>query len=177
MKKKYLVYAILPVMAFAIIGAVYANSSAAGFGNPMSNLVAAIAQRFNLNVSDVQQVFDEQRAQMAEQRAEQRTQMEARREQTFTARISQAVTDGKLTQEQADKILAKKAEINTQKTNLEGKTKEELRAAMKAQMDSLKQWATDNNIPQEYLSFLGFGMGKGYGGPGFGRPGFDRPSK
>lgn len=180
MKKKYLIYTVLPIMAFAIMGAVYANSSTTGFDNPMSKLVTAIAQRFNLNVSDVQQVFDEQKAQMDAQREEQRTQMEAQREQIFTGRINQAVTDGKLTQDQAAKILAKKAELEAQKTSLEGKTKEERRTAMttmKEQMDSLKQWATDNNIPQEYLPFLGFGMGRGHGGPGGpGGPGFGRPA-
>jgi hypothetical protein len=37
---------------------------------------------------------------------------------------------------------------------------------MKTQMESLKQWASDNNIPQEYLFFGGLGMGRGHGGPG-----------
>lgn len=166
MKKKYLIYAIMPVIVFATIGTVYATSNTSGTNNPMANLVTAIAQRFNLNVSDVQQVFDEQKTQMDAQRTEQRTQMEAQRKQEFTDRINQAVTEGKLTQEQADKILAKKAELETQRTNLEGKTQEECRTAMKEQMDSLKQWATDNNIPQGYLPFGGFGMGRGYGGPG-----------
>lgn len=169
MKKKYLIYVIMPLMAFAVMGVVYANSSATGIANPMSNLVTAIAQRFNLNVSDVQQVFDEQRAKM-----------EAQREQTFTDRINQAVTDGKLTQDQADKILAKKAELEAQRTSLEGKTEEERRTAMKGQTDALKQWVIDNNIPQEYLPFLGFGMGRGHGGPGgpgFGRPAFGQPWK
>jgi len=165
MKKKYLIYAILPVIVFATIGTVYATSNTGGTNNPMANLVTAIAQRFNLNPSDVQQVFDEQKAQMSAQRQEQRTQMEAQQQQQFADRINQAVTDGKLTQDQADKILAKKAELEAQKLSLQ-KNKNENRAVMKEQMDSLKQWATDNNIPQEYLPFGGFGMSRGHGGPG-----------
>lgn len=161
MKKKYFIYAILPFMVLAIVGVVYANSNTAGSNNLMNNLVNAIAQKFNLNVNDVQQVFDEQKAQMDVQR-------EQKKEQEFTSRLSQAVADGKLTQEQANKISAKRAEIEAQKTSLESKTPEETRTAMKEQLNSLKQWATDNNIPQEYLFFGWFGMGRGHrGGPGF----------
>lgn len=169
MKKKYLIYAILPVMAFAIIGVVSATSNTFGTGNPMSNLVNAIAEKFNLNVNDVQQVVNQV---MGEQKAE----MEVQQKQAFTDRINQAVTNGKLTQEQADKILAKKAELETQTESLQKMTQEERQTAMKEQMDSLKQWATDNNIPQQYLMFGGFGRGMGgHGrqdgrGPGFGGP-------
>lgn len=177
MKKKYLLYVVMPVTVFIVMGtaAVYANSSNSGFNNSMRDLATAIAQRFNLNVSDVQQVFDEQKAKMDAQREEQRAQMEGKRNQGFTDRINQAVTDGKLTQDQADKIIAKKAEFEAQRTNLEGKTEEDRQAAMiirKKQMDSLKQWATDNGIPQEYIPFLGFGIGGRHGGPG--GPGFGR---
>ncbi len=128
--------------------------------NFMSNIINAIAQKFNLNPTDVQQVVDEQQAQ-------QKAQMEANRQQSFTDRINKAVTDGNLTQAQANLILAKKTELDSQKIDLQGKTKEEIQTSMKAQADALKQWATDNNIPQQYLMF-GFGGGRGgFGGPGF----------
>lgn len=137
--------------------------------NPMSNLVSAIAQKFNLNQSDVQQVFDDQHAQM-----------EAQHQQMFKDHIAQLVTDGKLTQEQADKIVAKQAELQTQReanrAAMEGKTETERHAAMDAERTALQKWATDNNIPMEYLRF-GIGKGpKGHGGPGraFGGQ-FDQP--
>ena len=163
MKKKYFIYAILPIMVFAISGAVYTSVNASDFKSPMGNLVNALAQKFNLNVSDVQAVFDEQKAQME-------TEKEQKKYQGFADRLSQAVTDGKLTQEQADLITAKKAEIDaqreTQKTNMESMTQEERQTAIKEQMNYLKQWATDNNIPQEYLMFVEFGGRGGHGGPG-----------
>ncbi|HEX3099736.1 MAG TPA: hypothetical protein VHQ41_02065 [Patescibacteria group bacterium] len=123
-------------------------------GNPMANLVKAIADKFGLSQTDVQQVFDDQHAAI-----------EAQHQQEEAARLSQAVTDGKLTQDQADKITAKRAELESQreanKTTFQSQTPAERQAAMKAQMDSLKQWATDNNIPAGYLPF-----GGGHGGPG-----------
>lgn len=161
------------ITCVAIAGAVYADSTITKT-NPMESLVNAIAQKFNLNVNDVQAVFDEQK-----------TKMEAEKEQNFTDQINQAVTDGKLTQVQAELIIAKRAELEAQKPGMgaikkdeswANKTRGEMQAEMKArqaemkaQQDALKQWATDNNIPQEYIRFLGMGFGpgfRGHGGPG-----------
>lgn len=105
MKKIHLLYLVIPVVAFvALGGAVYADTTTTNNG-PMSSIVNAIATRFNLNVSDVQQVFDEQHAQMQAERQQ-------KNQQRFTDRLSQAITDGKITQAQADQILANKDEID-----------------------------------------------------------------
>ena len=162
MSRKYFLYIVAPAIAVVAVGAIAMSSvsaaSVAGNTNSVSNLVNALAQKFNLNPADVQQVFNDNQAQM-----------KAQMQQKETDRINQAVTDGKLNQDQANKIIAKKAELETQqatfKASLEGKTKAEIQAAMKIQMDSLKQWATDNNIPMQYLMMFGgarhgrFGMG------------------
>lgn len=133
-------------------GVIHAATTTANSTNPMNSLVSAIASKFNLNVTDVQQVFDDQRAQM-----------ETERKQQAADRIKQAVTDSKLTQDQADKIIAKQAEVSAFMETLKDKTDTERDAAMKTEMDSLKQWATDNSIPMQYMMFLG-----GHGGPGRG---------
>lgn len=123
-------------------------------GNSFNSLVKAIASKFNLSESDVQQVFDDQR-----------DLMEAERKELEANRLRQAVSDGKLTQDQADKIIAKRAELETQreanKVNFDSMTKIERRAAMEAKRAALKQWAIDNNIPQQYIDFDG---GHGPGG-------------
>lgn len=110
--------------------------------NRISSLIQTIAQKFNLNQSDVQQVFDDQK-----------TQMEAEHQQREADRLSQAVTDGKLTQDQADKISAKEKELEANR-----------HAAIQQQITDLKQWATDNGIPQEFMPFGGPGGHRG--GPG-----------
>lgn len=134
-------------LVFAGAGVTKAASNTQSGINPMSSLVNAIATKFKLNPKDVQAVFDEQRVQM-----------EKDHEQAFAKLLSKAVADGKLTQDQADKITAKKAELEAFRTSLVGKTQDEQRTAMKTQMDSLKKWATDNNIPAEFMMF-----GKGNG--------------
>jgi hypothetical protein len=163
------------LVGLAAVGVGAITAQAAFNGNHPNfggNMVNAIAQKFNLNSSDVQQVVDEQFAQQKEQ-------MDANRQQTFTDRLNKAVTDGKLTQDQADKITAEKASIDSQIAALNGKTGDDLKTAMKQIMDSEKQWATDNNIPQQYLmpGFGGLGAGKGYGklkGMGQGCPAQDK---
>lgn len=143
MNKKYLAYALAPALALATMGGIaYASSDT---HTTMANdLVTAIAQKFNLNTADVQKVFDDQRAKM-----------ESGMQQKFAGRLAEDVSSGKLTQAQADLITAKKAELEasreSQKTILEGKTKEEVRSYMQSQMDSLKQWAETYNIPMQYL--------------------------
>ena len=82
-------------------GAVFATANSTSGTDPMSGLVSAIATKFNLKKDNVQKVFDEQR-----------TQMETQREQEVKDQVAQLVKDGKLTQAQADKINAKRAELN-----------------------------------------------------------------
>ena len=82
-------------------GAVFATANSTSGTDPMSGLVSAISTKFNLKKDDVQKVFDEQRAQM-----------ETQREQEVKDQVAQLVKDGKLTQAQADKINAKRAELD-----------------------------------------------------------------
>lgn len=152
-RKKLIIALVVVGLATVGIGGAYAATTKSG--NHMSSLVTAIASRFNLNASDVQVVFDEQRTLMHEQ-------MQVEKNQRITDRINEAVTDGKLTQEQANKILAKMAELEANRTALEGKTPEEIRTLMQAEMKTLKQWASDNDIPTQYLQF-GKGIGRGHG--------------
>jgi len=159
MNKKYFLYVIMPVMVMvAVGGAVYADSTTNGKINSMSNLVLVIATKFNLNVSDVQAVFDEQNNIMKANRQQNQAEMASKMKEQLATELSKVVADGKLTQVQADLITAKKEELQVQRTTQ--KTREEIQT----QQDALKQWASDNNIPEEYLNLVcGGGMGE-YGG-------------
>ncbi|MBU0545918.1 hypothetical protein KKA13_01545 [Patescibacteria group bacterium] len=55
--------------------------------------------------------------------------------------------------------------------NAKDLSKTERNAVMKTQMESLKKWAVDNNIPEQYVLFHG-GFGRGlFGAKGFGGQG------
>ncbi len=169
MNKKYLLYSIVPVLAGVLITVGIASASTTNTikNNPMSDIVTAIAQKFNLSSTDVQAVVDTVMQ-------TKRTQMQTTMEQRAADRLTQAVKDGKLTQAQANLITAKQAEIKTFMDSLAGKTMTERQTAMKTQMTALQQWAKDNNIPSGYLP-IGGPMGKG--GHGMRGMHFDRTTK
>jgi hypothetical protein len=153
-----------------VTGVGVANAVTKNGTDPMSSLVDALASKFNLNKTDVQKVFDEQHATM-----------EATHEQEVKDKLAQLVKDGKLTQAQVDKIIAKQAELKKEreanKDSMKDKTREEMKSAMEAKRTALETWAKDNGIPTEYLRFvIGHGgHGHGPGGPGRGEMMSDQP--
>jgi hypothetical protein len=162
MRKRLAVAAMAATIGLAGLGAGVAHAATTNSTtktDPMSGLVDAIATKFNLNKSDVQQVFDTQK-----------TQMEANRETKIKAEVAQLVTDGKITQAQADLINAKRAELQKQreadKTSFDTMTDTERKAAMDKQKTDLESWAKQNNIDTQYLRYvIGGGHGHGTGGP------------
>jgi len=119
----------------------------------IAGLISALAEKFNLDKSEVQAVFEEQH----EQR-------QLNFKESYEAFLDQAVTDGELTQEQVDNILGKHSEIKNFREGLRGQTPEEIQSAMESEREDLKQWAADNNVPEKFLRFgRGPGIGKGHG--------------
>ena len=152
-KKSLMVAAVITTLgSVGALGMQTANAAPDTSTDPMSSLVQKIADKFNVNSDDVQEVFDAQR-----------TEMEATREQEMKDKLAQAVNGGKLTQDQANKITAKLAEMKANRDSMKDKTGDERHAAMKTARDELKKWAEDNNIPMEYLR-----LGGHRGGPAMG---------
>ena len=142
-------------------GAVFATANSTSGTDPMSGLVSAIATKFNLKKDDVQKVFDEQR-----------TQMETQREQEVKDQVAQLVKDGKLTQAQADKINAKRAELvkerEANRTSEQNLTDAQRKTKMEERKTALDTWLKDNNIDSQYAYLLMGGHG-GRGGPDGGK--------
>lgn len=153
---------LLTAAAVSVIGA-GSLGFAAHAQSGSDTMVDKISQRFNLNKNDVQKVFDEDR----EVR-------QAEHQQKYEEMLNQAVKDGKLTQAQKDKVLAKhnelKKEMDHNREEMKNKTQEErqqLREQRHDEMDKKKaeveQWEKDNGIPTGYLMPR---MGDGPGGRG-----------
>jgi hypothetical protein len=145
-KKSVVTAAIIATLGFGALGAttVFAASDAAGEHNPMQNLVSAIATKFHLDEKAVQAVFDEQRDTMHEER-----QVDAKEH------LAKAVTDGKLTQAQADAIAAN---METQKVffeSLKDMSPSERDAAIQENMKAQKTWAEEQGLPKELAPFEG----------------------
>jgi polyhydroxyalkanoate synthesis regulator phasin len=118
----------------------------------ITNLVTALSQKFNLNSSEVKTVVDTVLA-------TEKTKMQAERAQNLATRLAKAVTDGKITQAQSNLITAKIQENKAFMESLKDKTKAERKTALKANKEALAKWATDNNIPKEFVIGPGIGMG------------------
>lgn len=142
------------------MGLAHAATSTSTDTNPQQSLIDKLVSKFNLNKADVQKVFDEERSERdSEREAQTKTELDA------------LVKDGKITQGQEDKLIAKAKEIQSQREAnrdaMKDKTDAERKAAMDKERDSLKQWLSDNGIAREYGRFL---MGHGPGGRGHGGP-------
>lgn len=157
MKKKILIGSALAIVAIACAVPVISTVSASAQGNGISSLVEAIASKFNLNKDEFQKVFDEER-----------TNREAKMQQNFKDKLAQAVTDGKLTQTQADKITAKMAQIKADREANRDKVKamseSEHKTYMETKRTEMETWAKENNIDTSYL-MMGGGRGYGHGRP------------
>ena len=154
--------AVLSIGAASVgtMGLAHAATSSSTSTNPQQGLIDKLVSKFNLNKDDVQKVFDQDRSNR-----------EATRQQEIQDKIAALVKDGKLTQDQADKLIAKGKELQTQREAnrdaMMNKTDAERKTAMDAQRDSFKKWLSDNGIAEEYGRLI---MGHGHGGRGPGGP-------
>jgi hypothetical protein len=92
-------------------------------------IVQKIASKFNLDVKDVNQAFEEERSEMWN-----------KRRINLDERLTQAVLDGKITEEQKNKILEKRDEVEAQRYGEREMRREEM-----------DQWFSENGINPEVI--------------------------
>jgi hypothetical protein len=157
MKKQVLIAGAVATLGTAGLlgGAAYATTQSSDGTDPRGNLVSAIATKFNLKTADVQAVFDANK-----------TQMDAQREQSVKDKVATLVKSGKLTQAQADKLNAKRAELEkahqADRTAAQRLTQDQRKAKMDANRVAVDAWLKENGIDAQYGRLL---MG-GHGGHG-----------
>lgn len=136
------------------VGTSFASERADGKKAFVSELVSAIAEKFDLSESDVQAVFDAQAEARRDEMKEKREEMRAKHDEKFDEMLAQAVTDGNITQSQADSIASKRDEIQAFAESLKDADPQDRREQMKVKLDELKAWAEDNGIDEKYVRFL-----------------------
>lgn len=153
----------LPMCALALVAAggfgVAQVSAASDATSGQTSIVQKLAETFHLDKSKVQAVFDEQHKANA-----------AKREAKYEDRLTQAVTDGKLTADQKSKILDEHAKLQTEMETalkVDTATKADRKAAMDKVRTEAEDWAKANNIDAKWLMPGGRGMG-GHGPGGMG---------
>lgn len=158
MKKALVVAAVATVTGVSSLGVASLAKAEATTSSKdsMSSLIDAIASKFKLNKTDVQKVFDEQRqAHEADRTAEAK------------AELATLVKDGKLTQAQADKITAKRAEIQKERETNRTNGQRPTGSQMETKRAALDKWFSDNGISTDYRYLVfGGGHGRGHGPDG-----------
>ncbi|HVQ44364.1 MAG TPA: hypothetical protein VMT30_05355 [Candidatus Saccharimonadia bacterium] len=158
---------IIPMAAVAIFSAgaygVTQVSAASDSANPQTSLVQKIADTFHLDKTKVQAVFDQNRQDN-----------QANHETNYEARLTQAVTDGKLTSAQKDLVLAEhkklQGEMDAAMSDDTSTSKTDRRTAMQKIRSETRDWAKANHIDAKWLIGPGRIRG-GHRGPGGGMPG------
>ena len=152
--KKHL---IIPIFGLALLGFVAYGSAKVYAEDELSQyppIVQKLVERFGLNEEEVKAVFDEERE---ERQIENQTR--------FEDKLSEAVENGDLTEDQKQLILTKKAEVQEKPGELEGLSLEERRTVMEKHKKEMESWAEENGIDLKYLfGGRGFGPGRPFGG-------------
>ena len=142
------------------VGATHAATNTNASNDPMSGLVDKLVNKFKLNKSDVQKVFEENRAEM-----------EAKHEVQVSERLQKLVDAGTITSDQKAKIEAKLKELKAERESNRDAMKDLSDSERKAKMDTkkteLENWAKENGIDLAKLQgvFHGPGMGHMERGP------------
>jgi hypothetical protein len=151
--------AVATIGSAGLVGAhaTHAASDTSSSNDPSSGLIDKLVSKFNLNKSDVQKVFEENRSEM-----------ESKRQAEVTAKLQKLVDAGTITSDQKTKIEAKLKELQaareSNKDSMKDLTDTERKAKMDAEKTALDSWAKENGIDLTKLD--GVFMRGGHGGPG-----------
>jgi hypothetical protein len=129
-KKVALISLVTGVAGSAVIGATAMAATSSSSTYP--DIVQKIADRFHLNPSDVNSVFQQER-----------TDRQANRHQKLVLMLDQAVSSGKITKDQETKILA---ELDNLQQQFKNESKQDRRSNHQTMQTQLQQWLKDNNI-------------------------------
>ncbi len=153
MNKKLLVMlGTVTILGMSVLGSGQVFAQESTTQNPVNSLVQKIADKFGLNKVDVQAVFTEHKSEM-----------NTKHSALQKDRLSELVSERKITEAQKTLIINKQKELAekraTNKGSLKDLGREEIRSKMEAEHAELEKWAKDNGIDLKYLM--------GTFGPGF----------
>jgi len=147
---------LIPTIALSIFTVAAVAGAGSAFAGEHTTIAQKLAERFGLNVSEVQQVFEEQR-----------DERQVKRSVAEEIRLNKLVEVGKITQEQKDLLVNKFEEKRVEKeakreariqnkeevknmTDEERKAqREENKKEMKAEREEMDKWFEDNGIDQK----------------------------
>jgi len=159
MKSKKIIIPAIALAVLSLVSVLGVRSVSADENSTYPPIVQKLVERFNLNTEEVQQVFDEARG-------ERQQEMQVR----FEEHLNQAVSEGKINQEQKEAIMAKKDEMKASRGEFKDLTPEERHENRETHRQEMETWAEENGIDLSLMPML---LGGGHRG-GFGKPHFGR---
>jgi len=153
MKKKIFISSVVMTGLLAI-GAIGVLPAAAQESTTYPPIIQRLADRFGLSVEEIEEVFNEERAEHHAQML-----------QNFEDRLSEAVTDGSITEDQKQAILEKHEELQAKMEELRSQnlTPEEMHEEMRSYHEELKTWTESQGIDLPFFGFMkGFGHRGGF---------------
>lgn len=158
MNKKLMILTVASTALFVSGYLAHLNQVMAEDTSRPQSIVQRLVERFNLNQDEVDQVL-----------ADFRSERQAGQQSRVEDRLSQAVADGKITEEQKQLILQKQTEWCVDHKNWQNVSKEERGEQMKMHREEMHTWAEENGIDMKYLmGFEGRGGHRGMGMGGLG---------
>ncbi len=153
MNSKLKNYLMISLVALTVTGlSVYGADAALAQGQGWSHdsFIQKLSERFGIEESEIEAVMDEVREEHQTQSQE-----------WFAARLSEAVTNGEITEDQRQLIIQKHEEIRNrwqkELASAEDLTLEERKQASQDKKQELAQWAEENGVEVTY-----FGQGQGH---------------
>ncbi|MBU2545022.1 hypothetical protein KKC65_01005 [Patescibacteria group bacterium] len=136
--KKYLLLSGLAICALLITGVVYAQVN-----NSNNPFIEKLAERFNLNIDEVQEFFNENKPRFGGDKPE------------FAGSekgLDNLVEQGKITEDQKELIIEKHETIKETMNGLKDLSLKEMQEKMRGLGEEMNQWAEENGID---ISFMG----------------------
>ena len=150
-KVKKIVFPTMIVLGVILVGLLSVSVASARDSGTYPSIVQKIAEKFNLNESDVQAVFDEERE-------EHYADMYAK----WSERLDDLVNDGKITAEQKQAILDKHEEMHNKMLEYQSLDPEERYEKMIGLHEEFKTWAEGQGIDLPLLGPFGHGFMRGF---------------
>ena len=158
MKTKKILTLITLATVLTLVGITGVKTIKAQEANGYHPIIQKLVDRFNLDPTQVEEVFNQERE-------ERHTQMQSRWEE----RLNQKVADGSLTEAQKQAILDKKAKMQANFQNNQNLSIEERRDLKETHQAEMKTWAEENGIDMSQLFGFGEkGLKRGQFGPKMG---------
>jgi aryl-alcohol dehydrogenase-like predicted oxidoreductase len=139
------------VLGVIMIGLLSVSYVSAQDSSDYPPIVQMLAEKFNLNESDVQAVFDEERE-------DHHAQMQA----SWSERLDDLVNEGKITSDQKQAIMDKHEEMHNKMLEIQSLEPEERHEKMRQIHDEFKTWAEEQGIDLPLLGPMGGGLKRGF---------------